>query len=48
MARSTARWQPAFPPVVVDAELARFAKLDVEELRALWRERRGQAARNPL
>ena len=40
----TARWQPALPPVVadLDAELNRFAKLGVEELRALWRERRGQ------
>jgi hypothetical protein len=36
--------QPALPPVVadLDAELNRFAKLGVEELRALWRERRGQ------
>jgi hypothetical protein len=40
----TARRQPALPPVVadLDAELNRFAKLGVEELRALWRERRGQ------
>ena len=44
MARSTARWQPALPAVVaeLDAELDRLAKLGVEELRALWRERRGQ------
>ncbi len=44
MARSSARWQPALPPVVADlnAELDRFAKLGVEELCALWRERRGQ------
>jgi len=44
MARSTARWQPALPPVVtdLDAELDRIAKLGVEDLRALWRERRGQ------
>src|ERR1700730_18390810 len=36
--------QPALPPVVadLDAELNRFAELGVEELRALWRERRGQ------
>jgi hypothetical protein len=33
------------PPVVadLDAELDRISKLGVEELRALWRERRGQA-----
>ena len=44
MARSTARWQPALPPVVtdLDAELDRIAKLSVEDLRALWRERRRQ------
>jgi len=44
MARSTARWQPALPPVVtdLDAELDCIAKLGVEDLRALWRERRGQ------
>ena len=45
MARSTARRQPVLPPVVadLDAELDRISKLGVEELRALWRERRGQA-----
>jgi hypothetical protein len=48
MARSTARRQPAFPPAVavlvdLDAELERIAKLGVEDLRALWRERQGQA-----
>jgi Protein of unknown function (DUF2924) len=47
MARSTARRQPAFPQAVavlvdLDAELERIAKLGVEGLRALWRERRGQ------
>jgi hypothetical protein len=44
MARSTARRQPGFPPVVadLDAELDRLAKLGFEELRALWRERRRQ------
>jgi hypothetical protein len=43
-ARSTARWQPALPPAVadLDAELDRIAKLGVEDLRAVWRERRGQ------
>jgi Protein of unknown function (DUF2924) len=45
MARSTARWQAALPPIAtdLDAELDRLAKLGVEELRAMWRERRGQA-----
>jgi hypothetical protein len=44
MAGSTARRQPTFPPVVADleVELDRLAKLGVEELRALWHERRGQ------
>jgi hypothetical protein len=43
-ARSTARWQPALPPAVadLDVELDRIAKLGVEDLRAVWRERRGQ------
>ncbi len=42
MAKSTVRRQPAFPLVVtdLDAELDRFARLGVEELRELWRERR--------
>jgi hypothetical protein len=37
MARPTARRRPASPPVVadLDAELDRFAKLGVEDLRAL-------------
>jgi hypothetical protein len=44
MARPTARRRPASPPVVadLDTELGRFAKLGVEDLRALWRERREQ------
>ncbi len=44
MARSATRWQPALPPVVtdLDAELDCIAKLGVEDLRALWRERWAQ------
>ena len=44
MARSTDRRQPALLAVVadLDAELDRIAKLGIEDLRALWRERRGQ------
>ena len=44
MARSPDRRRPAFPPIVadLDAELDRLAKLGIEDLRALWRERRGQ------
>ena len=44
IARSTARWQPALRPAVadLDPELDRIAKLGVEDLRAVWRERRGQ------
>jgi Protein of unknown function (DUF2924) len=45
MARSTTRRQPAIPPAVADfdAELERITTLGVEDLRALWRERQGQA-----
>jgi hypothetical protein len=45
MTRSTTRRQPAFPSAVadLDAELERIATLGVDDLRALWRERRGQA-----
>jgi hypothetical protein len=44
MARSTARWQSALPSAAadLDAELDRFANLGIADLRALWREKRGQ------
>jgi hypothetical protein len=44
MAKSAMKWQPAKTPAAIDldAELAGVAAMNVEQLRELWRQKRGQ------
>jgi hypothetical protein len=50
MGRATKRWRPAHAPAAVDleAELAGIATMNVDELRDMWRQRRGNEPPTPI